>query len=177
MGSLAARIHQIAATKNVVTSVLRHFDAKLSATEAEKVSLAADIAFSDPLLFEKFLLWHETKDDSIFLYHVNRFFEDRESASLSESELNLTKQRKQIESSTKERVREKQKRVFSERITKLALKRKLLRNEDLGKFLGVSDEQARKFKAGEHRPQLSTLKKIADKFGVSVEYLIGLSDS
>ncbi|PWU13176.1 MAG: hypothetical protein C5B49_15065 [Bdellovibrio sp.] len=52
----------------------------------------------------------------------------------------------------------------------------LLTNDQLGEFLGVSGEQARKFNAGENKPQLATLKHIADRFKVSVESLVGLKD-
>jgi hypothetical protein len=40
----------------------------------------------------------------------------------------------------------------------------------------LKGEQARKFKAGENKPQLVTLKTIADPFNVSFEFLIGLKD-
>jgi transcriptional regulator with XRE-family HTH domain len=73
-------------------------------------------------------------------------------------------------------VRTRQKQIFGQRITRLATERSLVTNDQLGEFLGVSGEQARKLKAGENKPQLATLKNIADRFKVSVEYLIGLSD-
>ena len=177
MGSLAMHANQINSVAGTIKLALEHFDQVLKGEQARQVSAAADLAFSDKLLFEKFEMWTQERDDETFLFHITRFFEKKNQKPLLASEQDLTTQRTQIESSIKEDVRTRQKQVFAQRITKLAADRNLLKNDDLGAFLEVSGEQARKFKAGENKPQLTTLKKIADKFGVSVEYLIGLSES
>ena len=161
--------------KITVTPALQHFDKPTVATDLKQRLLsAADIACSNSLLFEKFEMWNAEKDDDIFLFHINRFFDNIDRKSLTVSERDLTSQRENVEASIKEDVRSQQKKIFGERITALALKHNLLRNEDLGTFLEVSPEQARNYKAGENKPQLATLKKIADKFKVSVGYLVGL---
>ena len=177
MGSLALHLNQINSVAGTIKLVLEHFDQVLKDEQARQVSTAADLAFSDKLLFEKFEIWAQERDDETFLFHVNRFFEKKRQKPLLASEQDLTNQRLQIESTIKGEVRARQKQVFAQRLTKLAADRNLLKNDDLGAFLEVSGEQARKFKAGENKPQLTTLKKIADKFGVSVEYLIGLNES
>ncbi|MBX9768034.1 MAG: helix-turn-helix domain-containing protein [Bdellovibrionales bacterium] len=176
MGSLAMHANQIHTVAGTIKLVLEHFDKVLKGDQAQKVSAAADLAFSDKLLFEKFEMWTHEHDDETFLFHVNRFFEKKYQKPLLASEQDLTVQRDQVESSIKKDVRNRQKQIFGQRITKLAIEHKLLTNDQLGKFLGVSGEQARKFKAGENKPQLVTLKEIADRFKVSVEFLIGLSE-
>lgn len=176
MGSLAMHANQIHAVAGTIKLVLEHFDKVLKGDQAQKVSAAADLAFSDKLLFEKFEMWTHEHDDETFLFHVNRFFEKKDQKALLASEQDLTAQRDQVESSIKIDARSRQKQIFGQRITALAAKHNLLTNDQLGAFLGVSGEQARKFKAGENKPQLATLKRIADRFNVSVEFLVGLSD-
>ncbi len=176
MGNLATRISHIDSVRNTIKAVLDHFSKlSLSKKVENQLAIAADLAFSDELLFEKFQMWIAEQDDETLLFHINRFFEKREQKSLSPAERDLTASRQQVEASIKENVRSRQKQIFAQRITELAIKHNLLTNEQLGQFLGeISAEQARKFKAGDNKPQLATLKKIADKFNVSVEFLIGL---
>lgn len=176
MGTLAKHVNQIHSVAETIQLVLQHFDKLLKGEQTRKVSAAADLAFSDKLLFEKFEMWTQEHDDETFLFHINRFFEKKDQKSLLASEQDLTAKRDQVESTIKEDVRNRQKKIFGERITGLAAKHNLLTNDQLGTFLGVSGEQARKFKAGENKPQLATLKAIADRFKVSVEFLIGLKD-
>lgn len=177
MGTLATQITHFDFVAKTIRPVLQHFDkASLKRETAKMISTAAELALSDELLLEKFQMWNEERDDETFLFHVDRFFKKRARKPLSASERDLTTQREQVETSIKENVHNRQKRIFGERLTRLALDRKLLTNDQLGKFLGVSGEQARKFKAGGSKPQLATLKSIADRFKVSVEFLIGLND-
>lgn len=176
MGTLAMHANQIHSVAGTIKLVLEYFDKVLKGDQAQKVSAAADLAFSDKLLFEKFEMWTQEHDDETFLFHINRFFEKKDQKPLRASEQDLTAKRNEVESSIKEDVRSRQKQIFGERITGLAAKHNLLTNDQLGTFLGVSGEQARKFKAGENKPQLATLKTIADQFKVSVEFLIGLKD-
>lgn len=176
MGTLAIHANQIHSLAGTIKLVLEHFDQVLKGEQAQKVQAAADLVFSDKLLFEKFEMWTHERDDETFLFHINRFFEKKGQQPLLASEQDLTDQREQIESSIKEDVRNRTKRIFGQRITRLAAERSLLTNDQLGEFLGVSGEQARKFRSGENKPQLATLKSIADRFKVSVEYLTGISD-
>lgn len=179
MGTLATRMNHIDSVRNTIKPALDHF-AKLSLPKniEQSLALAADLAFSDELLFEKFQMWNDERDDETLLFHVNRFFEKKDQKPLLASEQDMTAQRQQVETSIKENVRNRQKQIFGQRITQLALKYNLLTNEQLGKFLGdISPEQARKFKNGDNKPQLATLKNIADRFKVSVEFLIGIKDN
>jgi hypothetical protein len=176
MGALAKQLSHIDQVKDIISLALSHFDSMgLDAKRVEQFSVAADLAFSDLLLFEKFEIWNEERDDKALLYHVDRFFEKRSKTPLSVAERDLSSHREQIELSVKDQVRENQKRLFSERITQLAVENGLLTNEQLGAFLNVSTEQARKYKTGEFKPQLGTLKQISEKFKVSIEFLAGLS--
>lgn len=178
MGTLATRIDHIDLVGNTIKSVLNHFSKQSLSKEVEdSLSVAADLAFSNELLFEKFQMWMTENDDETLLFHIKRFFEKRDQKPFSTEERDLTAQRQQIEENIKEDVRNRTKKIFGQRIMMLASERNLLTNDQLGEFLDVSGEQARKFKAGENKPQLATLKNIADKFKVSVEFLIGLSDS
>lgn len=177
MGTLATRMSHIDSVRDVIKPALGHFSRQSLSKEIERsLALAADLAFSDEILFEKFQMWNLERDDETFLFHINRFFEKRDQKPLSNSERDLTSQRESAETAIKEVTRNRQKQIFGQRITRLATERNLLTNDQLGDFLGVSGEQARKFKAGENKPQLATLKNIADHFKVSVEFLVGLSD-
>lgn len=177
MSPLATKISHIDSVRAVILPVLNHFARKnLDSIIESELSYAVDYVFKDDLLFQKFQMWNEDHDDEVFLFHIHRFFEKNEKQPLSPSLADATLNRVQAEDSIKETVRKNQKRIFGERITALAIKHNLLTNEDLGDFLGVSGEQARKFKAGENKPQLSTLRLVADKFKVSPEYLMGLKD-
>lgn len=178
MGSLATRMSYFDFVSKTIRPVLEHFDkVSLKGDTAKRISAAADLAFSDGLLFEKFQMWAQERDDETFLFHIQRYFEKKDQRSLLTSEQDLTASREQVETSIKEKVRIRTKQVFGQRMTRLAAEYGLLTNDQLGAFLEVSGEQARKFKSGENKPQLATLKNIADKFKVSVEFLIGLSES
>lgn len=175
MGTLATKVHHFDIAGKAIRPVLEYFDqVSLRTDMAQMISLAADLAFGDDLLLEKFQMWNDERDDETFLYHINRFFEKRNQKPLPNSEQDLTSQRELIEASIKETVRNRQKQIFSQQLAGLAVAHNLLTNEQLGAFLGVSSEQARKFKSGENKPQLATLKMIADKFKVTVEFLVGL---
>ena len=177
MGLLAEKTNHYDEVKRIITPVLHHFDQVGVGAEVKRsISAAVDIAFSDELLLEKFQLWNDEKDDDVFLYHIKRFFEKQHQHPLSAMEQDLTSRRAEVETEIKEDIRAQQKKIFGERVTILAAERNLVTNEKLGEFLEVSGEQARKFRVGENKPQLATLKKIADRFRVSVGYLLGLSE-
>lgn len=177
MGTLAARVSHIDYISAIIKPTLHYFSKKELTKKMEKrLALAAELAFSDQLLFEKFLLWTQERDDDVFLFHINRFFEKRNQQPLSPAEKNLTSQKRKVGATLRKKVRDRQKQIFSQRLTRLATEYNLLTNDQLGEFLGVSGEQARKFKSGENKPQLTTLKKIADRFKVPVEFLLGLSN-
>ncbi len=178
MGLLAEKQNDLENVRAVIVPALNHFDTlKIEDSIKNQIATAADSAFGNPILLEKFQLWNNEQDDEIFLFHINRFFELQHRVPLKPAVQNQTAQRESIESSIKDDVRNRQKRVFGERITQLAVGMNLLRNEDLGVFLEVSTEQARKFRTGDNKPQLATLKKIADKFKVTIGYLIGLEEN
>jgi len=62
-----------------------------------------------------------------------------------------------------------------ERLLALRKERKLNQEDILTEF-GVSIRTYRRYETGEREPTLSTLWKIADFYGVTVDYLIGRSD-
>lgn len=60
----------------------------------------------------------------------------------------------------------------AERIKRLRTNAELTQSE-LAKYLGLERSTLTKYETGERRPDMNQLCKIADFFGVSVEYLIG----
>ena len=62
-----------------------------------------------------------------------------------------------------------------ERITKLR-KEKGLNQVGLGLKLNVSQKMISSYESGVHQPSIDTLIHMADFFGVSVDYLLGLSN-
>ena len=176
MGTLLKHASRFEHIRDIVGPVLKHFDRlSLKKELVRELAHAADLAFSDELLLEKFEAWHDQKDDEVLLFHIGRYFAKRDQKPLAVTEQDQTANRKEIESDIKEAARARQKQVFSQVLTELAVKRGLDTNEKLGKFLGVSTEQARKYRSGEFKPQLATLRDVSNKFGVSVEYLAGFS--
>lgn len=174
MGLLANHVGHFDEIKKIISTALYYFDRKdLQPEEIESLRMASDLAFSDEILLEKFRMWYAERDDEILMFHIRRFFSKKREPVLPESERNQSHRRVEIEGSIKLSAREKVKKIFSQRLTALALKNGLDNNAKLGQFLGVSEEQARKFRSGEHKPQLATLKVIAEKFSVRPEYLSG----
>ena len=64
---------------------------------------------------------------------------------------------------------------LSERLLLLRKERKL-NQEDLVEPFDVSVRTYRRYETGEREPSVKTLWKMADFYGVSVDYLIGRSD-
>ena len=176
MGMLLKHVDHFEHVRKIVGPVLKHFDRlSLKKDLARDLASAADLAFSDELLLEKFEMWIEQKDDEVFLFHIGRYFAKRDQKPLPADGRDLTASRKQVESGIKEAARERQKQVFAQMLTQLAVERGLDTNEKLGNFLEVSSEQARKYRSGENKPHLATLRDVSVKFGVSIEYLTGFS--
>ena len=48
--------------------------------------------------------------------------------------------------------------------------------ENLSKYLGITAQAYPKYEYGLRKPSLETTAKLADYFGVSVDYLLGLTD-
>lgn len=65
--------------------------------------------------------------------------------------------------------------VFSERLVQLR-KGKALSQTDAAKEFGVVVRAYQRYEYGEREPQLSTLVKIADFYGVTLDYLAGRTD-
>lgn len=65
--------------------------------------------------------------------------------------------------------------MFKERIVDLRKRRKLSQQE-LAKAIGISREALSGYEQGRREPSLDTLEKLADYFGVSLDYLFGRTD-
>lgn len=178
MGMLANHLHRLEELRLAIRAVLSHFDRQnLDLKDSEQRRMASDLAFSDEMLFEKFRLWIEERQDDVLLFHIRRFFDKASMPRVPREDRDQSARRDANESEVKSSARERVKQIFSQRVTALALGHGLDTNEKLGTFLGVSEEQARKWRSGENKPQLATLRTIADKFKVRIEYLTGHSDT
>lgn len=67
-------------------------------------------------------------------------------------------------------------KMFSERLSQLR-KSKGLSMLQLGEILGVSDEAIRLMERGKRSPSFEVLLSVAEFFSVSVDYLVGLSNT
>lgn len=65
---------------------------------------------------------------------------------------------------------------FSRRLKELRVSKNLGQKE-VGVIIGVSDSSIRKYETGERTPNPDALAKLAEFFNVTVDYLIGVSDS
>lgn len=66
--------------------------------------------------------------------------------------------------------------IIGERIFELRKEKKLVQ-EELGKHIGVSKQTISKYEKGTKIPSRENIEKLADFFGVPVDYLLGKSDS
>lgn len=55
-------------------------------------------------------------------------------------------------------------------------KAKALKQKDLGKHVGLSDDSISKMELGQRAPSVEALLAIANYFGVSIDYLVGRTD-
>ena len=65
--------------------------------------------------------------------------------------------------------------TFSTQLSKLR-KAKKLNQEQASELLGISRSTYANYEVGAREPSLALLKKMAKVFGVSADYLLGLSD-
>lgn len=65
---------------------------------------------------------------------------------------------------------------FSDRIVQLKNERKLLQ-KDIASSVGLSLRAYQYYEKGQKEPTLSVLLRLADYFDVSLDYLVGLSDT
>ncbi|MBO5339943.1 MAG: helix-turn-helix transcriptional regulator [Oscillospiraceae bacterium] len=65
--------------------------------------------------------------------------------------------------------------VFSERLQELKMKRNIMQ-KDVAEAIGVPLRTYQRYEYGEREPQLSTLIRMADFYGVSLDYLAGRTD-
>ncbi|MCI9402535.1 MAG: helix-turn-helix transcriptional regulator [Oscillospiraceae bacterium] len=66
--------------------------------------------------------------------------------------------------------------IFSERILALRDERKLSQAA-LAKEVGITSRTYQRYEAGEREPLMSTLVRMADFYGVSMDYLAGRTDT
>lgn len=64
---------------------------------------------------------------------------------------------------------------FSQRITALRKQRKMTQ-EDVGELVNMSQRSVANWESGERSPSIPTLIELSEKFGVSVDYILGCSD-
>lgn len=65
--------------------------------------------------------------------------------------------------------------MFNKRLKELRLNQQLTQ-QLLSKEIDINDRTIRRYESGEMQPTATTIIKIANYFGVSADYLLGLSD-
>jgi transcriptional regulator with XRE-family HTH domain len=65
---------------------------------------------------------------------------------------------------------------FSDRLKELRNKHGLS-TRDIAGLLGVSIRNIQHYETGRHKPNIDAIIKLADYFGVTVDYLIGRTDT
>ena len=65
--------------------------------------------------------------------------------------------------------------IFSQRLQELKIKRNVMQ-KDVAEAIGVPLRTYQRYEYGEREPQLSTLVRMADFYGVSLDYLAGRTD-
>ena len=65
--------------------------------------------------------------------------------------------------------------IFKERLKEMRIEKKLSQKE-LAEALSVSQRSISSWETGFRQPDFETLEKIAKYFGVSADYLLGLTD-
>lgn len=66
--------------------------------------------------------------------------------------------------------------MFKGERLKLLREEKYLTQEELGKAFNITDATINRYEKGLRQPDTETLKKLADFFNVSVDYLLGRTD-
>jgi len=66
--------------------------------------------------------------------------------------------------------------IFSERL-KLCRKTQNKTQKDIANSLGLTENGYQKYEISNREPKMETLNKLADYFGVSVDYLMGRTDN
>lgn len=67
--------------------------------------------------------------------------------------------------------------IFRKRLIQLRQEQTCVSREVSSGLCGLSSDMIRRYENGERIPGFFTLSKLADYFGVSVDYLLGRSDS
>ena len=64
---------------------------------------------------------------------------------------------------------------FGKRLAECRRAKKMTQKQ-LGEFLGITERGVRRYEGGDREPKIDALVKLADFFGVSIDYLVGRTD-
>lgn len=172
MSSLAIQKRALIKSKSdILVEAIDHFNAK-SGDESETIAVAAEHAMKDPILFEEFELWHQSRNDDVLFFHAKKFLERADQPPLPPELRDLTGNETEIRK-IKENADRELAQSIARKVTKLANERRLSTNGAIGEFLGgMHEAQVRVLLNGDHKPQRKTLLKLAEAFGVSVEFFL-----
>jgi hypothetical protein len=171
MGVLKLKDQALDSKTSTIREVLRYFSSKedqIPKTTINGIAAAADNAYSDDILFEEFENWTKNHDDDSFLYLINHYWETIKKPVLNQGERDLTDRTDRVEAikkNSKQEVAQK----FAQFLNKIAHERKLTTLEAIGEFLELTPQRISVLLKGEHKPQRSTLAKVAEKFEISLE--------
>lgn len=171
MGILKEKESAIEQKSLVIKGVLAYFSSKeqeFTKDQIEKISAASDHAFTDDILYEEFVNWTNGKDDEVFLFLIQDYWESYKKPALDPAERDLTGQDQKV-LEIKESERKQQQKDFSQVLNDLSNQKGLKTHNEIGKYLGVSGERARVLLSGQNKPQRKTILKIAEKFQIDPE--------
>jgi hypothetical protein len=171
VGVLKIKDQALDSKTSTIREVLRYFSAKedqIPRITIEGIAAAADNAYCDDILFEEFDNWTKNHDDDSFLFLINHYWETINKPILSQEERDLVDQAdrtKVFKENSKKEVASK----FAQFLGKIAYERKLTTLEAIGNFLEVTPQRVSILLKGEHKPQRSTIAKVAEKFEIPLE--------
>ena len=171
MGVLKLKDQLLDSKTSTIREVLRYFSLKEDIIPKETINAiatAAENAFSDKILFEEFENWTKNHDDDSFLYLINHYWETVKKPVLDEIERDLTNQNDKIKL-IKEKSKQKVAKAFAQFLSKIAHERKLTTLVAIGNFLELTPQRVSILLKGDHKPQRSTIAKIAEKFEIPLE--------
>lgn len=171
MGVLKLKNQVLNFKTSIIREVLRYFSLKeeqISKMTINGIAIAADNAYSDDILFEEFENWTKNRDDDSFLFLIDHYWNTINKPILDRSERDLTGQSDKI-ITIKEKSKTEVAQKFAQFLNKIALERKLTTLEAIGNFLELSPQRVSVLLKGEHKPQRSTIVKVAEKFQISLD--------
>lgn len=174
MGVLKIKEENLDKKTSTIKAVLEHFDRlekKYENSILEQISAASDNAFGDEILFEEFENWTINKDDDVFIYLINHYWENLKKSALPNNG-DITGHVEKI-SGIKEKAKSEIGKKFAHIVNELCTNKKLKTYKEISDFLDIgTEERVRVLLDGKHKPQRATILNVAEKFNVDPNELM-----